>query len=152
MSDTDDVIDGNVGTEYDEIDQSTMYFDGVPPTWTFEKLEELRAKGELDGNIDVASDGIILNKVQYDDEIECFKHYEFSRQIEILPKVFYEVENVYSDRNVFELRRVCTTNHDDIHMMFTTESTIDEVREAVKKLLDSGVVKRKEKESAADES
>lgn len=142
MSDTDDVIDGNVGTEYDEIDQSTMYFDGVPPTWTFEKLEELRAKGELDGNIDVASDGIILNKVQYDDEIECFKHYEFSRQIEILPKIFYEIEKVYSERNWFETRRVYSEYESDLGISFVTESDRETVKKEIEKMLSSGIVKK----------
>lgn len=142
MSNTDDVIDGNVGTEYDEIDQSTMYFDGVPPTWTFEKLEELRAKGELDGNIDVASDGIILNKVQYDDEIKCFKHYEFSRQIEIFPKIFYEIEKVYSVRNWFETRRVYSEYESDLGISFTTESSREVVKKEIEKMLNSGIVKK----------
>lgn len=141
MSNTDDVIDGNVGTEYDEIDQSTMYFDGVPPKWTYEKLKELRAKGELDGNIDVASDGIILNKVQYDDEIECFKHFEFTRKFEILPNIFYEIETVYSEGTHFETRRVYSVYESDLNIMFSTEKSKEEVKEIIQKLIDSGIVK-----------
>lgn len=139
---SDDVIDGNVGTEYDEIDQSTIYFDGVPPVWTYEKLEELRAKGELDGNIDVASDGIILNKVQYDDEIECFKHYEFTRTFEILPKIFYEIKTCYSENSHFETRRVYSEYESDLGISFTTESDRETVKKEIEKMLNSGIVKK----------
>lgn len=142
---SDDIIDGNVGTEYDEIDQDSMYFDGVPPTWTFEKLEVLREKGELEGNIDVASDGTILNCVKYDCDLESFKHYEFTRTFEILPKIFYEIEKVYSKHSNFEVRRVYSMYEADLHLMFSTEKSKEEATEMIKKLLDSGIIKPRNK-------
>lgn len=92
MSDTDDVIDGNVGTEYDEIDQSTMYFDGVPPKWTYEKLKELYDKGELEGNIDVTSRGETLNEVYYDKKRKTFT---FKREIRLTREFCYRITQEY---------------------------------------------------------
>ncbi len=137
----DNVIDGNVGTEYDEIDPSTMYFDGVPPTWTYEKLKELYDKGELEGNIDVASDGTVLNQVKYDTDFEYFKHFEFTRTFEILPNIFYEIETCYSENSHFEARRVYSVYESDLNIMFSTERSKEEVKEIIQKLIDSGIVK-----------
>ena len=124
-----------------EIDESTMYFDGVPPTWTYEKLKELYDKGELDGNIDVASDGTILNVVKYDCDFEHFKHFEFTRTFEILPKIFYEIETVYSENSTFEARRVYSTYESDLNIMFSTEKSKGEVKAIVQYLIDSGIIK-----------
>ena len=142
MSNTDDVIDGNVGTEYDEIDQDSMYFDGVPPVWTYEKLEELYDKGELEGNIDVAKDGTVLNCVKYDCDLESFKHFEFSRTFEILPKIFYKIETVYSEGTHFETIHVSSVYESDLDISFFTESSKEEIADLIRKLLDSGIVKK----------
>ena len=125
-----------------EIDESAIYFDGVPPVWTYEKLKELYDKGELEGNIDVAKDGTVLNCVKYDCDLESFKHFEFSRTFEILPKIFYEIETVYSESTRFETIHVRSVYESDLDISFFTESSKEKVTEALTKLLDSGIVKK----------
>lgn len=139
-----------MSSEYDEIDQSTMYFDGVPPTWTYEKLKELYDKGELEGNIDVASDGTVLNCVKYDRDLESFKHFEFSRTFEILPNIFYKIETVYAEGTHFETIYVSSVYESDLDISFFTESSKEEVAEALTKLLDSGTIKKWKGESIND--
>lgn len=96
MSNTNDVIDGNVGTEYDEIDQSTMYFDGVPPKWTYEKLKELYDNGELDGNFDVST-GVKLTDISYSEsETSYGNSFTFTRNFEICNgRAEYEINTTY---------------------------------------------------------
>lgn len=139
-----------MSSEYDEIDQSTIYFDGVPPKWTYEKLKELYDNGELEGNIDVAKDGTVLNCVKYDCDMESFKHFEFSRTFEILPNIFYKIETVYAEGTHFETIYVSSVYESDLDISFFTESSKEEVSEALTKLLDSGTIKKWKGESIND--
>ena len=142
---SDDVIDGNVGTEYDEIDESTIYFDGVPPKWTYEKLKELYDKGEREGNIDVSSRGEILNKLEtYDSGEEV----AFVRSIPIVDEIAYRIiKSYWKSGTVFERRHIVGDfkNHKG-HFFVPFEKSYDEAKELVQKLLDSDFYKALEGE------
>lgn len=99
MSNTDDVIDGNVGTEYDEIDQSTMYFDGVPPVWTYEKLEKLALTNSLVGNFDVTTKGEKLPEVYYNEGLKAFV---FKREISLNKEFCYQILKFYYENGNVE--------------------------------------------------
>ncbi len=142
---SDDVIDGNVGTEYDEIDQSTMYFDGVPPKWTYEKLKELYDKGEREGNIDVSSRGEVLNHLEtYDPE----KQIDFVREIPIINKIVYKITKSYwYSGTVMEFRHIVGDfNNYKGHFFVPFDKGLDKAKELVNKLLNSDFYKALEGE------
>ena len=96
---SDDVIDGNVGTEYDEIDQSTIYFDGVPPVWTYEKLEQLALTNRLAGNFDVTTKGEKLPEVYYNEGLKAFV---FKREISLNKEFCYQILKFYYENGNVE--------------------------------------------------
>ena len=120
----------------DEIDQSTMYFDGVPPKWTYEKLKELYDKGELEGNIDVSIRGEVLNHLETYDPKEQI---DFVRTIPITGKIVYKITKSYwKSGTIFECRHILG-DFDNYkgHICVLFKGSYDEAKELVKKLLES---------------
>ena len=104
---SDEIIDGNVGTEYDEIDQSTMYFDGVPPVWTYEKLEKLALTNSLAGNFDVTTKGERLTELHYNEGLKAFV---FKREIGLNKEFCYRIIRFYYENGNVETRwELCDT-------------------------------------------
>ena len=128
-----------------EIDESTMYFDGVPPKWTYEKLKELYVAGEKDENIDVSSRGEILNHLEtYDPE----KQIDFVREIPIIDKIVYKITKSYwCSGTIFECRHIVGDfNNYKGHFFVPFDKGLDKAKELVNKLLNSDFYKALEGE------
>lgn len=119
-----------------EIDESTIYFDGVPPKWTYEKLEKLTPE-ELKESFDVSKDGVIL---PFDDVYckgETYQFYCFERKRDLSNGIVYSVCTFYDkhadgrESNSIEI---------DIHKR--TKLSYKEALELIKKLTLQDFVKK----------
>lgn len=156
---SDDIIDGNVGTEYEpqyigDISPDAPFEQDKREDWTFEKLEKLRENNELlQGISDTASDGTPLEKVvHYTGITENFSFYSFEHFEPITGTISYKTsKNYYRSGSVLEFHHIIGDfdNHKG-HFFVPFDKGLDKAKELVNKLLNSDFYKTLEGEE--DES
>lgn len=122
-----------------EIDESTIYFDGVPPKWTYEKLKELQDKGELDGNFDVSSDGVKLTDISYDEsETSYGNSFSFTRNFVICNgRAEYEINTTYYQNGLIGEYRWIKVRVKRGTLQTMTELPKKEIESLLNKMLDT---------------